>query len=178
MLCKPRQEDWKLVPDSLAVLDERAAILANVGEFDAAEEVVDKRRAAAASVWADGVKQYILSEKRQYKEALDLIRQWSRLNLKISGISTCGARCFRMLGDKEHAEQDYRAIWNRYDAKAFESQITFGTAAYYLGDIERSIEIFSATPEPATISRRTGTWVLVYLSQNKLPDGERISPGA
>ena len=163
----------ELVPDSLAVLDERAAILANVGEFDAAEEVVDKRRAAAASVWADGVKAYILSEKRQYKEALDLIRQVVQAEPENLWDLDLRARCFRMLGDKEHAEQDYRAIWNRYDAKAFESQITFGTAAYYLGDIERAIEIFSAYPGAS--DDLAANWYLgaCYLSQNKLPDGER-----
>ena len=165
---------WELNPESLSVQEERAAILANVGELETAEKVIDKRRAAAPNVWADGVKAYILAEKRQYKEALRA--DWPggrRLNLRIYGISTCAHGVSGCWAIRQRAEQDYRTVWSQYDEKAFDSQIIFGTAAYYLGDIEQAIKVFSDYPGACEDSNANWYLGACYLAQNKLLDGER-----
>jgi tetratricopeptide (TPR) repeat protein len=164
---------WELNPENLTVQEERAATLANVGELKAAEEAIDKRRAATPNVWADGVKAYILSAKGQYGEALELIGGAIDAEPENIWILDLRARCFRMLGDFKRAELDYRKIWGRYDEEIFDSQIIFGMAAYHLGNLEQAIKIFSDFP--GGDDEITANWYLgaSYLTQNKLPDADR-----
>ena len=54
----------ELDKDNLAALEERAAMLANRGQFDEASQVINRRRELEANAWADAVAAYILIEFR------------------------------------------------------------------------------------------------------------------
>ncbi len=163
------QKAWDLDKENLTVQEERAAILANVGEFAAAGETIDKRRAAAKDPWADGVKAYIFAAQRQYKEALDLIAEaepdvWT-LDLR--------ARCRRMMGEQKAAKDDYKAVLSQYNAENPGDQVLFGVAAYYLNEIDRAIQILS--DYLATDDDIGGYWYLgaCHLSRNSLQEAEK-----
>jgi len=132
-------------PNSLAALDERAAILANVGKFDTdegAEAVINKRQALEKNVWVDGVKVYVLFHVGQYKKALQLAKSvvdtqpndiWSRSLL---------ARCYSYLDDLPHATEQFEWIWQRYQEENADDRSTFGEAAYNLNKFNEAISIY------------------------------------
>ena len=167
------EKGWKLDSENLAVQEERAAILANVGEVEAAAEAIDKRRDAAQGPWADSVKAYLLAEQRQYKEALSLIRTAIEAEPEVFWYLDLRARCFRMLGQPDRALEDYKTLWSHYDAKNLSDQVVFGVSAYYVGEIEQAIRIFS--DYLATDDDLSGYWYLgaCQLAQNNLEEGEK-----
>ena len=164
---------WKSDEENLAVQEERAAILANVGHLEEATKVIDKRRAAAPNSWADSIKAYVLAEKRLHKEALNLIGPVIKAEPEVLWYLDLHARCLRMLGERTRALDDYKTLWTHYDAKNFNDQIIFGVSAYYLGEIEQAIKILS---DYVAADVDIGAyWYLgaCHLAQNHQEDGEK-----
>jgi tetratricopeptide (TPR) repeat protein len=134
---------------NLNALAERAAILANVGKYDEAEEAIKKyKEQQPDDVWIDGVKSFVLFHKGEYLAALNLIGSvleddkgqedvWSR---------SFRADCYRAKGDHLQAAEDYRVVLNRYarpdvGTSDIPNQGTYGYAAYCLGEISVAISI-------------------------------------
>ncbi len=130
-------------PTDLSALDERAAILANVGKFVEAEEVIEKRQALEPNDWMDAVKAYILLRKGQLVEALELINRSIEKSPTEIWYRDLRALGYRMNNEPARAQEDYRWIWSYYDPLDRDNQSAFGSAAYSLGDIDKAIEIFS-----------------------------------
>ena len=134
---------WEQAPEDIAVLDERAAILASVGELEEAGKLIDKSRSQTPDPWRDGVKAYILSENRQYKEALELLCPLITANPDDLWSLALTARCFRKSDQKGKASKTYQDLLSKYDPSRFNDQCYFGTAAYHLGETERATKILS-----------------------------------
>lgn len=63
----------ELSPDDKTALEERAAILANRGEFEQALELINQRLALGGDAWGNYVKAYILNGLGRHLEALEQI---------------------------------------------------------------------------------------------------------
>jgi tetratricopeptide (TPR) repeat protein len=124
-------------------LDERAVILADVGDFSAALELIDKRQNLASGGWLNGIKAYVLYFEGQYEVALQLLNSsveseddiWSR-NLRAS--------CYRMLDKLSSAHDDYAWIWERHTDPAFshiDNQSRFAWAAARLASLSNQPEL-------------------------------------
>jgi len=165
------EKGWQLDPKDRTVQEERAAILADVGKFEEAAKAIDQRREAEANTWADGVKAYILAGQREYRQALELIGPIDETKLDVWTLDL-RARCYRMLGERERAEEDYKTNWSHYDSANFSDQISFGVSAYYVGEIQQAIKIFADYLK--TDDDLTGYWYLgaCHLTQKNLKEGE------
>ena len=134
---------WEKAPEDIAVLDERAAVLAEAGELEEARKLIEKSRSQTPDPWRDGVKAYILSENRQYKEALELLCPLIRDNPDDLWDLNLAARCFWRSDQRGEASKVYQEILSKYDPSRFSDQCFFGTAAYYLGETERATKILT-----------------------------------
>src|SRR5579875_226531 len=127
---------------STVALDERAAILANVGRFDEAIAAIERRRELEPNAWADVVKGYILLHEEHIKEALDLIQRAVEATSKDIWFLSMRALCYQLLGETAKAREDYLAIWQQYSPTDLNNQSAFGNAAYRLEKFEQSAEIY------------------------------------
>jgi tetratricopeptide (TPR) repeat protein len=136
-------------PDDVAVLDERGAILANVGDFQQAEEIIDRRRALEPNNWADAVKAFVLLKTERGPAALDLLNAVIAPEESTPGSGSIWYRQLRaegclQYGRAELAEPDLRWIRERYTPLDRDNQFAFGWAAYKLNELEFASSIFAA----------------------------------
>ena len=135
-------------PEDPLVLGERAAILANAGQFAAAEETIDKLREVEPSAWADGVKAVILFHVGNYQDALELAQISIEAAPKDLWLREIRAACYKRLGEQSLAMEDNRWIWERHDDPSYRgNESSFAWAAYQLGMIEEAIEIYNRLRE-------------------------------
>jgi tetratricopeptide (TPR) repeat protein len=134
-------------PDNSSALEERVAILANVGEFDLAEQALARLQSQPSgneNTWVQGVKAYVLAHKRQYAQAMQVIEDV----IQKEGVTIWNldlqALCLRMVGERARAEQVYGEIWKIYEASdnlADDDKSACAWAAYSLGKLDQAIEI-------------------------------------
>jgi tetratricopeptide (TPR) repeat protein len=127
---------------NLGALDERAAILGNVGQFVEAEAAIDKRRLLAPSEFADAVKAYVLSRQRRFEEALALMNSVIERVPSEIWYRDLRADCLRLLHKREEARADYEWIWKHYDPMDATSASYYGSAARNTGNLDAAISIF------------------------------------
>jgi len=161
--------------EDTTALDERAAILTNVGNFPDAEEKIDKRRELEPSVWADGVKACILVHTNRAQEALELVNELIGTNPQELSYRGLRALCYQELNQLSSAVEDYQFIWDHRNPTDMNNQSTFGWAAYKLGMIDEAIEIFSKLRDDPAQERSSVYWSLglFYLTKGDLDSGER-----
>lgn len=155
-------------------LDERAVILANIGQFREAEKEIDRRRQLEPSLLADGIKAYILVHTKRAQEArdlLDLMIAASPLEISYYGLR---ALCNQVLGHYADAERDYQFILDHYNESDMNNRSAFGWAAFKLGKIERAIEIFLPLQGDQTQEQCSVLWNLgmFYLTKGDLASAE------
>ncbi len=155
-------------------LDERAAILANVGQFSEAERLIDKRRDLEPSLWADGVKASILVHTQRAREALDLTNNLIAVSRQEISYRRLRALCYQELGRPSDALKDYQFIWDNYNPADMNNISAFGWAAYKLGNIERAIEISSTLQDSFAQSQCSVLWNLgiFHLAKGDLTTAE------
>lgn len=128
-----------------AVLEERAAILANVGQYSEAENIILKRNKLGQNTWMKAVYACVLMHMDKVEAALKLadgVVQESQENLQFREVR---AECNRKLGLQDKVAEDYQWIWNRYGRPEYQSidnQVCFGWAAYRLDKLDEAIDIF------------------------------------
>jgi tetratricopeptide (TPR) repeat protein len=123
--------------EAVEALDERAAILANLGEWKEAETTIDKRRSLQPHPWADGTKAFILAGKKQYPAALELITQVAQVTPEDLWTRLLLAYCYRRLGRWAEARGEYRWVWEqRQDPRYANFQSSFAQAGYALATLE------------------------------------------
>jgi tetratricopeptide (TPR) repeat protein len=168
--------------ENLLALEERAAILANIGHFEEAEIIIDKRRKLERSAWADAVKAFILLYREQYQNALEIIDNLIKETPEDIWYYDMRALCYRLIDERVLAGVDYRTIWNRYDPLDINNQITCGWAAYSLavldqentGLLDKAIGIFSKIRNDSTQRGDAYRYLgLCYLAQGNLERGEK-----
>lgn len=170
-------------PTNLSALEERAAILANVGKFsspegaapvdEGAEAMIDRRQAIEKSGWVDAVKVYVLLHMERYEDALKLAKSvvnaqpddiWSRSLL---------ARCYNYLDDVPHATEECEKIWKRYVETDVDNRGTFADAAYFLNKFDEAIRIYTIILEEAITPSGTYWDIgLCYLARGDRKEGE------
>lgn len=160
-------------PDDLDALDERAAILANVGEFDAAEEVIAKRQKMEENIWIDAVKAFILIHKGSYKEALEILQRVLQATPDEIWYHSLRGLCYLMLDEPQRAREDYEWIWNHFNESDSYNQAEYGWAAYNLGKIDEAIKIFNKKRnDPIGVGNTYWDLGLCYLTRGDLLLGE------
>ncbi len=160
-------------PTDLNALDERVAILANVGEFDAAEEVIAKRQKLEVSTWIDAVQAYILIHKGSYKKALEILQRVLQIEQDELWYHSLRGLCYLMLDEPQRAKEDYEWNWNHYNESDSNNWGEYGWAAYNLGKIDEAIEIFNKMRnDPIGVGNIYWNLGLCYLTQGDLPLGE------
>ena len=160
-------------PDNTAVLDERAAILANLGKFDEAEEMIDKRRTLEPNVWADCLKAYILLRTGFLDEAIRLVEGAVKEQPADIWFRSLLALCYRLHDRPEDARKKYESIWSDYQESDLGNRGSFGWAAYHLDKLDEAITIYrSLLDEPIDIGDTYWSLGLCYLARGDVVLGE------
>lgn len=169
---------WELDPKNSSVQEERSTILAVLGDLQAADEIIESRRAAGTSAFADNLKAYILAEQRQYKPAIGLLEQSLALEPDDLWTLDLRARCLRLTGNSDDAQREYQRIWSRCDPNDAANQTFFAVAAFHLGYFTEASRILAESPE--VNDNNTANFYLgaSLLAQSKLQDGERYLAAA
>jgi tetratricopeptide (TPR) repeat protein len=164
-------------PEHIAVLGERAAILANTGKFDDALKFIDTRIEKGADVWADGVKAYILLHLGEFEQALSLIEGAIQSDPNDIWSISVRADCYRRMGEGSQAQRDYQWIMDRYDEQDRFNRGTFAEAAYQLGKLDQALKLYQqlmAEDRAPYIGGSTqGSLGLCYLRQGDLASGQK-----
>ena len=135
-------------PRNSSALEERVAILANIGEFDLAEQALAELQSQPSwneNTWAQGVRAYLLAHRRQYVEAAQAISDVIQREGETIWNLDLQALCLRMVGERASAAQVDGNIWTIYEASdnpADDDKSTSGSAAYRLGKLNDAVEIF------------------------------------
>jgi tetratricopeptide (TPR) repeat protein len=169
---------YQMSPGDSTVLEEWAAILANVGEFDEASRVIEKRlQSEPNDGWANGVKAYILQEQGQAQAALELITQVMPKDDKTIWNLDFQALCYRLVGRSGDAQKNYEKIMTiAAAAKNLEpdDQLLNGWAAYNLGQLEPAIQAFKAlAADPILAAPALRNLGLCYLRLGQIEEGSR-----
>jgi tetratricopeptide (TPR) repeat protein len=183
-------EALELDEDMIEVLDERAAILINVGDDEAADEVLEKRRLLQAEPWADALKAIVLIRKQQYSQALELLSAAINASPREMWYRDLRALCYHRMRDIPAARQDWRWIWWRHGNQAYaRDAITIAWAAYSLATtaprvaeqlLANAIDILSEQYQredpDEDILRRLGLCLLARgdAARGDLEEGERL----
>ena len=159
---------------NLNALGERAAILANVGQFDEAEAIVEQRRKLAPNEWVDAVKAYVLTRQGQLEQALALINSVVEKAPTEIWYRDLRALCLRKLERREEARNDHRWIWNHYDPNDAVSATYFGSAAYDTGNLDEATAIFEKLLDDPSQDQVSVSWSLatVYFAKANFPRAE------
>lgn len=128
--------------DNVGALDERGAILANVGRFEEAMEVLEKRLGIEASTWTEAVKAYVLMHMvGKLDDALVTIEKVVQSPISDVWFRALRALCYRMLDRLPDALEDYKALWERYKESDYNNLFDFAWAAFYLGKLDKAIDM-------------------------------------
>ncbi len=163
-------------PEEPIVLEERLAILANVGRFDDAKEAIAKlRELEPENPWVDAVETYILLRTGEYGSALELIDDVIDIDPEEIWYHELRAQCHQVRNEPSLVEEEYRWIREQRSnpsKKAY--QYAFGWAAYKLGEFDEALDIFSRIlDDPAeNISSVYSNLGLCYLARDELTPGE------
>lgn len=161
----------ELDASNVSALEERAAALANRGEWQAALEMIDQRRLVDSTAWAEGLTAYILFHQakaaaaqalaaglalpleppwiRQVEQALRLLDRLMSVHPPDAWYFEMRAACLRAL--PRHAAEAHSAYEDLYQwyqnpllGQSDSGRFTFGWAAFCTGRVEEAIEIFSS----------------------------------
>jgi tetratricopeptide (TPR) repeat protein len=164
-------------PDDAAALEERAAVLANVGDFEEAEDCIDRRLAQDASnVWARGVKAFLHLHRKDYASAIRFIDEALAADPQSLWNLDVRATCSFLSGDLETARAYRERIWQRYTpALAADDRRICAMAAYHLGRYDDAIAVLeplaSEAVERGFTLRALGT---CFLAIGNLARGEEL----
>jgi tetratricopeptide (TPR) repeat protein len=120
-------------PNDVSLLDERAAICANIGIFDEAAEIIDRRRENVPYDWADSVRAFIHLCQGEYLQAINLLELVLDKNPTDIWSKKLYAANLRLSKQYERAYQVYSEIWERrLDRDYSVDPSSFGWSGYYL----------------------------------------------
>ena len=134
--------------ESTSALEERCALLGNIGLFDEAEILINKRlEQAPEDIWAKGVKAYIFIHKEKYNEALELLDFIAKAGPKDLWYSELRALCYRLVNDRDSALREYRSIFDGVkEARALPpaDQNIIAAAALQLVELDQAEGLFKS----------------------------------
>ena len=124
-------------------LEAQVGIFANIGRFDDALAIIQKRGELAPNEWMNGVKSYVLMHLGDYSQAIDLLSAYFAATPKDLWSLSVRADCYRLNNELQKAREDYYSIWQQRDNSAHQASDNismFGYAAYYLGALKVSLD--------------------------------------
>ena len=137
-------------PEDVSTLEERSAILANVGRFEESEKILDSmladNPASTSNYWVMGVKAYVLLHQEKYKEAAAIIDDVIKARPEEIWYREIRALCKSQLGETSASQEEYEAILVYRDQPAYDYpdfKPSFGWALYKLGQVDEASEIFN-----------------------------------
>ena len=137
-------------PKEVSTLEERSAILSNLGRFDEAAKILDSmlvdNPSSTSNHWVFAVKAYVLLHQENYKDAATIIDDVIKARPEEIWYREIRALCKSQLGDTSGSKEDYEAILVYRDELAYDYpdyQSSFGWALYKLGKVEEAGEIFN-----------------------------------
>jgi tetratricopeptide (TPR) repeat protein len=136
-------------PMDLGALEQRAAVLADVGRYAEAEQAVDRRLERAEEWWAITIKAYVLLRTDRVEEALELAER------AISAVSddqryrSLRALCLDVLGQVDRSKEDCRWIWDRRGTEQAKlwAPHSAAWAGYMLGEFDAAADLLEAALE-------------------------------
>ena len=163
--------------ESTSALEERGALLANIGLFDETEILINKRlEQAPEDIWAKGVKAYIFIHKERYDEALELLDFVAKAGPNDLWYPELRALCYRLVNDRDNAQREYRSILDRLkEARTLppDDQSTIAAAALQLGELDEAEGLFkSLVDDSAEASGAYCGLGLCYLIRSESLAGE------
>jgi len=160
-------------PESTVALEERAAILANLGMLAESEELIERRRRIEPNAWADAVQAYILLNTERHAPALELLKTALADDPENVWYHEMKAFAHSRLGEDAQANAELQWIWERYDSTDWSNQSTYGWAAYKLGAYLEAISIFARlTSDPTESLGRPQRYLgLCYLGAGSVAAG-------
>jgi tetratricopeptide (TPR) repeat protein len=166
-----------LDPDNATALEERAAVMADTGNFDDAERAITKRLDQDPSnTWAKGVKAYVFALKKRYEPALKMIEEVVHEEPESIWNLDLQAFCHRMMGNRDCASELYSKIWEIYQASSDPTtdESIAARAAYCLGELDQAIAIFDRlSKDPLGADNAFRNLGLCYLAKGDLLRGEK-----
>ena len=172
------QTALKISPDNLIALEERVGILTNIGEFEEALELIDKRRETESSSWLNAVEAYILLRTEKLPAALKLINHAVEAAPTTIWYRNLRGTCLKLLGKDDSVKEECQWIWSKHNDPKFagrENLSYFAGAAYELGRFDEAIAIYRKMyddPSEDAFSVRVSL-MECYLAKGDLATGER-----
>ncbi|MBI4528487.1 MAG: FHIPEP family type III secretion protein [Deltaproteobacteria bacterium] len=139
------QLSLELNPSDSRVMEERAASLINVGEYESADELLQKlisQSSPELQAFYKGWQGLVRYFQGRYSEGLDCIN--ARLEHYKDEIWSWGVRAqlHRMNGDLEKFQQDCNWIWQQRDKSAHKGEaLTIAWSGYWLNLADEAVEI-------------------------------------
>ncbi len=160
-------------PENQSAMVERCALLANLGMFDEADELVAK---LPEDTWAKGVKAYLHLHKERYQDALLLLNSIITESQKELWHLDLRALCYRALNNRAASQDQYHSILetaNKMVAVPPSDQGIVASAAYQLGQLDKAINLLTAQlDDPAEADDAYRSLGLCYLMQSDSLKGE------
>lgn len=140
-------------PGDVAALEQRSAILAMLGRYGEAEEMVDRRLEQAEEWWPVALKAYIELRTGRPELALEHIERAVAAVPEDEQYRALRGTCLRRLGQPEQSDEDFRWIWDHRDeprSASWQPQTVAG-AGYLLGQFDDAERILRAALAKKTI---------------------------
>lgn len=191
----------ELDKDNLAVLEERAALLANRGQFDEAGQVINRRRELKANAWADAVAAYIFMSQgtaaaaqalylglelptappwlSKYEEALRILEQLLASAPDDSWYHEMRTLCLRALPQRAaeaqaEAQRLYAICSDPQLADNKDVRFSRGWAAFVTGRVEEAVSLYESFLDDAVLSGSAQRNLgICRLAQGKWEQGEQ-----
>ena len=126
-------------PAEPTALEERLILLAGAGTVAEMQEAMEP---LPPGPWLDAVRAFVLSRAGEPEPALELLeaveRQSGRLEIWQREVR---AYCLSLLGDRPEALKAWRGVWARRGGADKSDMLTYGWAAWNLGQLEAAQEI-------------------------------------
>ena len=130
----------------VAALEQRSAVLSMLGQYDEAEQMIDRRLDQAEEWWPVALKAYIEMRTGRPEPALEHIERAVAAVPEDEQYRTLRGTCLRRLGQREQSDEDFRWIWDHRDGprSAFWQPQTVAGAGYILGEFDDAERILQA----------------------------------
>ena len=175
---KATEKAVQLEENNTFALAERAVILANVGEFEQAEKVIDAWiKLEPGTALRDGIQGYVYWHRERKDEGFDLLKKAIEQDESVLWYREIRGYFYYLQGDIDLASQDCEWIWNKYKETRqldIENINRYAEAAYILGKYDETLELLDRFPDSPfqDANSRYGLIGMSYLALGKLGPGE------
>ena len=128
---------------SVIALEDLSVVYANIGEFERAIELIDKRLEIDRTPWPEALKAYALLHIGKYEEAVKLLDHAIETSPNDVWYYEVSGLCYQLMGDRENSRRRYQTIFERYDPLDMDNLGAYAWAAYSIGQTEKATELLN-----------------------------------